>query len=526
MHANYQYLEKIFSFLKKNHFVLNFFISFFAGLFFALGFAPFNNVFFCFSGLFFLYLTLITNTGYKNLFLNSLVFISSYVFFSLRWIYFAPLNFENFKFLAPFAFIFMILYLEFYFLIFTSLLSFFLAKLKKIFNEFIFLFRPFFFSGFFIFFFEFLRSKGSFGFPWNLFGTVFLDFSFSTKLIQKFGIFWFGFLMLLIFCIIFEILFACFQRKYQAFFFNFISLFLFLFFLVLITFESKKNQCLGDGFSSIVSKDLIVKKPYIGIRMISTFVNQKNKWQKSFLNQNLIENAKLSFRDDSSDITYFVWPETSFSFIVHLDEFGDLIENQNIEYLASFLKEGQFLIFGAILKQKTHFSEKSMIFNSIIVIDHKGKVISFYKKKKLAPFGEFLPLSDFLDFLNLKSLKIFNSIEKGPDDQPCIQCFENNKFLRKFYPLICFEAIFPLNEVQTKLAKNSDFILNVSNDAWFDFEFATSQHLRMVRVRAIEASKPLMRIANGGFSALIDKNGKILKISSLEKASYIDLYLK
>ena len=63
--------------------------------------------------------------------------------------------------------------------------------------------------------------------------------------------------------------------------------------------------------------------------------------------------------------------------------------------------------------------------------------------------------------------------------------------------------------------KGVDFIVNVTNDAWFGKTAASEQHLSMAIFRAIEMGVPLVRVANTGISAVIDKNGKILVKSEL-----------
>jgi apolipoprotein N-acyltransferase len=77
-------------------------------------------------------------------------------------------------------------------------------------------------------------------------------------------------------------------------------------------------------------------------------------------------------------------------------------------------------------------------------------------------------------------------------------------------PLICFDAIFP--EISVELARrNPDFLVNITNDAWYGFSSAAYQFLSIVAVRAVETGKSVARAANTGITAFIDPTGRVLQ---------------
>jgi apolipoprotein N-acyltransferase len=219
----------------QNH-IQNIFLSFFSGICFAFGLEPFNNFIAVFLAFFVIYNLYLNDKSLKEILICSTSFCVSYVFLSLRWIYFAPLNFDGFEIFAPLALLVFIIYFSLYFFFFSLSFSFmsrvFLRKsnIEKI----SFFVGPIVFSFLFIFIFEFLRSIGKFGFPWNLISTIFLDFEFAQNLIHKFGIFICGFFIILIFAIIFNIINALYKKNFSDFIKSFIFLFLliFLYFLV------------------------------------------------------------------------------------------------------------------------------------------------------------------------------------------------------------------------------------------------------------------------------------------------------
>ena len=90
----------------------------------------------------------------------------------------------------------------------------------------------------------------------------------------------------------------------------------------------------------------------------------------------------------------------------------------------------------------------------------------------------------------------------------------------KVLPLICYEVIFP-NII--KLSKNShDFIVNITNDAWFGSSKGPYQHLALAKIRAVLEGKFMFRVANTGISSIIDLNGNIKRKLSLGNQGVIE----
>jgi len=165
---------------------------------------------------------------------------------------------------------------------------------------------------------------------------------------------------------------------------------------------------------------------------------------------------------------------------------------------------GAYLLFGSpsyrMVKEKVEY------YNRAYLLSPQKEVIGSYDKIHLVPFGEYVPLSEFLFFLG--SLSTVGNLSSG-------RTIHNLHFPQgDFGVLICFEIIFP-NLCRKFVKVGADFLVTITNDAWFGRTSAPYQHLSMVTFRAIENRVSIARAANTGISAFIDAKGEIRKRSGL-----------
>ena len=90
-------------------------------------------------------------------------------------------------------------------------------------------------------------------------------------------------------------------------------------------------------------------------------------------------------------------------------------------------------------------------------------------------------------------------------------------------PLICYEAVFP-QDLRAADGR-ADWILQITNDAWFGTKSGPYQHLAQAQLRAIEQGLPLVRAANTGISGVIDARGRILTRLGLGEQGFLDVPL-
>ena len=151
----------------------------------------------------------------------------------------------------------------------------------------------------------------------------------------------------------------------------------------------------------------------------------------------------------------------------------------------------------------------------MFIINNKLEVIQSYNKRKLVPFGEFLPFENILSKLGLKKItEGHGSFLKGQDDNSLVV----NRI--RILPLICYEIIFP-NLIQ-KFDINTNLIVNISEDGWFGNSIGPDQHFAKAIFRAIENNTFLLRSTNRGVSAIIDNKGNLIKKINRNEAGNIE----
>lgn len=244
----------------------------------------------------------------------------------------------------------------------------------------------------------------------------------------------------------------------------------------------------------------------VNIRLIQPSLDQRLKWAESSFERNIELQLGLSSLEAERPLNAIIWPEAAIT--TFLNESLELSE-----ILSSMAPKNGYVITG------TPRRENGKIFTTLSVINEKGEIPYHYKKTHLVPFGEYVPLRDILPI---------NKVTPGAVD---FSKGDGIKTLRvpglpAFSPLICYEALFPGEVVEkTTHSQRPEWLLNITNDAWYGHSAGPYQHLTLVRIRAIEEGLPLVRVANNGISAVIDPCGRVLHKLGINDIGFIDFEL-
>ena len=318
---------------------------------------------------------------------------------------------------------------------------------------------------------EYIISIFFYGFPWFTFSLLLSSNEYLLFSLKLFGTLFSSYLIIQIFCIPF----------------------------IFLTKENFKQE--------LKYLSLFIALPIITL-MITNFNKEENNFKIKTIN---LEIFQLNFKNNDK----FLTSEKKLQRIIkHIDEsnadlliFGEnnfpyLLDDLELKIIKDSLKENQTLIIGA-----TRY-ENNKYYNSLININLAN--VTYFDKKILVPFGEFLPLRDSLTFLEI--IVGQNDYSKGKVER-IINLSDNISFI----PVICYEIVFYW-KLLNKFNNTGNFIVNITNDFWFGDYLGPYQHFYLTKIRAAEFNKPIIRVSNNGISAVIDNNGAVLNKTEFNKA--------
>jgi apolipoprotein N-acyltransferase len=249
-----------------------------------------------------------------------------------------------------------------------------------------------------------------------------------------------------------------------------------------------------------VGKDFV---PGVGLRIVQAGIPQKEKWQRRFLSRNFARHLAMSAKDRPAWITHVIWPETASPFAI-----GD--HSGPTDAAAKIVPAGGALITGMIRRKR---QPGLQIWNAALAIDAAAGVLARYDKAHLVPFGEYVPLKQWLPIEKITAGNVGYTAGPGP-------VVWRLPGLPPVTPLICYEVIFP--GAVTPPKERPDWLLVLTNDAWYGNTAGPHQHLALARIRAVEEGLPVVRAANTGMSAVYDGYGREWRRLALSTAGVLD----
>ncbi len=251
----------------------------------------------------------------------------------------------------------------------------------------------------------------------------------------------------------------------------------------------------------------------VRLRLVQPNISQADKWNKDLLAGHMMTQLEMGAAEPAAGKpppTHIIWGETQAPFFV--------ADHQPwINKISSMTPPGGLTIVGAPRKLSAG-AEPFRVANSMLAIDPElNAVVASYDKFHLVPFGEYVPLADLLPME--KITKGTGAFTPGPGVTTM-----NLKGLPPLSPLICYEIIFPLGvaNVDPKTGERPEWLLNLTNDAWYGKTQGPHQHFALSRMRSVEEGLPLVRVANTGISGVVDAYGRIVAKAPLGVRAVVD----
>ena len=230
-------------------------------------------------------------------------------------------------------------------------------------------------------------------------------------------------------------------------------------------------------------------------------IPQAEKWVRERVREHIETLFQLTRDAAASDVPVdlIVWPEVAV--VYPLDVAAPILAN------ASAASGDTPVILGINRRAAGDW------FNSLVEVGRGGSIVTTYDKVHLVPFGEYIPLG--LSVLRAMAATSSNGFTAGD----AVRLIDTP--LGRALPLICYEGIFPGHIF--KAGERADYLLLLTNDAWFGTFAGPYQHFDQARFRAAEHGLPVVRAANSGVSTVIDRFGEPGPALGLDKAGTLGI---
>jgi len=215
-------------------------------------------------------------------------------------------------------------------------------------------------------------------------------------------------------------------------------------------------------------------------------------------------NSRLSLEAEGVDVV--IWPEGALHIVVN-QELIDALYSLAVRVDAS-------LITGVLSQTIVRGEEDPFLHNAAVGVSKHGREYQEYQKKKMAPFGEQIPfeavLKPIIQWLNLPINRIGPGIGR-----------QSNMVLEGVTVgmTICYEIAFP-SYVAIR-SRDADFLVTISEDAWFGNSIGPAQHMQIARMRSVETGRYLARATTKGISGIVDPKGKLIATMPVDEQGVV-----
>ena len=288
------------------------------------------------------------------------------------------------------------------------------------------------------------------------------------------------------------------------------------------------------GFHALSHEKIDVGSKSIKISLIQGNRDPNAKWDGNIYEDNFSIYENLSKQVIAQQPDLIIWPETALPFylrskIDYIQRIRALVDSSNSSLLTGIM---DFVYF----TDGTYDH-----FNSAMLFEPNSLKTQAYAKMKLVPFSERVPYKKYFPFNVLKNvlwdlgigdfgvgdeMTAFSLSSRYELDQSLAEDNQQQSIDYKTGTAICYESVFPAH-VRKYVNAGANFLIIITNDAWFGKTSAPFQHTQIAVFRAIENRRAIARCANTGISCFIDKYGRVRKSTQIFTESTVtdDIWL-
>ena len=244
----------------------------------------------------------------------------------------------------------------------------------------------------------------------------------------------------------------------------------------------------------------------VKVGMLQGNVDQSIKWKAGFREEIMENYARLAEETKNDGAELIVMPETA------IPRRQDRMMSLHPEISRYATDTERYVLTGVPSKAiRTNVDDPrgpDIRYNSAVLISPKGDDLQWYDKNRLVPFGEYIPKKHWLE--RIAGRNITGTLNFEPSGKYTLMPFPGAPFA----VFICYEAVYP-STVRRLNRLGAQFLVTITNDAWFGNTSAPYQHWSQVAIRAIENRRYVARAANTRISGIIDPLGRTLMATDL-----------
>jgi apolipoprotein N-acyltransferase len=238
------------------------------------------------------------------------------------------------------------------------------------------------------------------------------------------------------------------------------------------------------------------KRDTVTVSAVQGNISSSVKWSGEAMDETLQAYVILTREAAAQGAEVVVWPESTIPYT--LSKYPWMVEY--IEALSA--ENGVTLLVGCFTA-----SPEGMMNSIVAVTPDEGVNGSIYSKRHLVPFGEYLPMADFVRAVCPPLAQL--QMSEGGDLAAGKNAVLHHAAGVKIGPLICFDSIYEMLTLDS-VRQGAEVLAISTNDSWFSDSAALRQHHGQAVLRAVETRRSVIRSANTGISSVITPRGTVL----------------